>query len=73
MPRASSFGGDVRGRLDAEDGDAERDEMLQEIPVVARDLDHQALGTSARAGSIIASAYRFACATHESEYEEKYA
>ena len=35
--------GDVRGRLDAEHGDAARAEVLQEIAVVARDLDDEAL------------------------------
>ena len=35
--------GDVGGRLDAEHGHAERQEMLQQIAVVARQLDHQAV------------------------------
>ena len=35
--------GHVRGGLDAEHGHAERQEMLQQIAVVARQLDHQAV------------------------------
>ncbi len=38
-------GGLVRGRVDAEDGDAALDEVAQEIAVVARDLDDEAVGS----------------------------
>ena len=39
--------GDVGGRLDAEHGHAERQEMLQQIAVIARKLDHQAVRAEA--------------------------
>ena len=41
--------GDVRGRLDAERRDAALDEVLQQVAVVARDLDDQAVGAEAEA------------------------
>ena len=46
--------------------------MLQQIPVVARQLDHETLSSSPNRSTAI-STYRRACATHESEYDEKYA
>jgi hypothetical protein len=36
--------GHVEGRLDAENGDALLDEPLEQVAVVARDLDNQAVG-----------------------------
>ena len=41
--------GDVGRRLDAEHGHAERQEVLQQIAVVAGQLDHQAVGRRGRA------------------------
>ena len=41
--------GDVRRRLDAEHRHALRDEVLQQVAVVARDLDHEARGAESEA------------------------
>ena len=49
-----------------------REEVLQEIPVVRRELDDEASGPS-ESRSHISSTYVRACSTHESEYAEKYA
>ena len=47
--------GDVGGRLDAEHGHAERQEMLQQIAVVAGELDDQAVGAKPAGASVIIS------------------
>ena len=62
--------GHVRGRLDAEHRDARRLEVLQQVAVVAGHLGDQAVAVRP-SRAVIVSAYRFACATQESEYEEK--
>ena len=62
--------GHVRGRLDTEHGDTCRRKVLEEIPSLLATSVTRLLEVS-RNRSTIASAYFFACATHESEYEEK--
>ena len=48
--------GDVGGRLDAEDGNAPRDEVLEEVAVVARELDDAGARAEAESRSAIISA-----------------
>ena len=52
-PCSTADRGDVRGRLDAEHRHAVRDEVLQQVAVVAGDLDHLELARRARSRSII--------------------
>ena len=59
--------GDVGRRLDAEHRNAEGDEVLQQVPVVARDLDHQVVGTQAGVGRPPPGRKRRACSTQLSE------
>ena len=56
MPCASRGLGDVGRRLDAEHRHAALDEVLQQVAVVAGDLDHLAARRRGRSASIIASA-----------------
>ena len=64
--------GHVPRGVDAEHGHPVREEVLEEVAVVGRQLDDQVVGVSERRATII-STYRRACSTHESEYAEKYA
>ena len=63
--------GDVGGRLDPEHGHARPLEVLQQVAVVARDLDDEAAGAEAcarrRATEASASAWR----SIDAEYDEK--
>ena len=49
-----------------------REEVLQQVAVVRRELDDEVVGPERRAAPIM-STYRRAWSTHESEYAEKYA
>ena len=49
-PLVAGHPGDVRGRLDAEHRDALVMVVLEQVAVVARDLDHQAVGAEGLAG-----------------------
>ena len=69
-PARLGGGGNVGGRLDPEDRDVRFHEMLKEISVVARDLDHKAMRSQVQDRLVIRSAYRRACSTQEVEYDE---
>ena len=55
MPLSIATFGDVGGRLDAEHRHAQRQEVLQQIAVVAGELDDEAVGAQAAAGPVIIS------------------
>ncbi len=61
---------DVGGGLDAERWDPARDHVLQQVAVVAREFDDQAVLVEAEALDRHLNVLG-ACATHESEYDEK--
>ena len=55
-------GGDIPCRLDPERWDSPLDEVLQQVAVVTRQLDDEALEPSP-SRSVISSVYRLACST----------
>ena len=60
------------GRVDAQDRHAARDEVAQQIAVVAGDLDHQRAGIEAKPTRISSSALARECASSVLETDEKY-
>ena len=62
--------GDVGGRLDAEHRHARRDVVLQQVPVVAGDLETREAAPSPRSRTRRVTSVR-ACATISSELDEK--
>ena len=63
--------GDVGGRLDAEAADAAVAHVLEQVAVVARDLDDERVGGRARAARPTVSTNGLACSTQESLKDEK--
>ena len=72
MPFCLATSRDVRSRLDAEHRNAARDEVLQQVAVVARDLHDARLTPSPKPGAHVVDV-ALACSSQESEYDEKYA
>ena len=63
---------DVGGRFDAQDRHAVGQEILQQVAVVARDLDDLRLSVRAPNRSTMSSAYARQWASQRSENDEKY-
>ena len=61
----------VRRRLDSEDGHTAFHKILQQVAVVARDLDRKTVFVETETGDHHARQYLSACLSHESENDEK--